>query len=207
VSTRDPQTTALTPDHYRLMAAAAARKVGLDEGLFVAQIEQESGFDLDVITGRRKSSAGALGIAQIMPATAKGWGVDPLDPLAALTAAAKHMVGYLQQYGGDEAKALAAYNAGPGNVAKYGGVPPFAETQTYVSTILAKRGKTSGSASTSSSSPAAAAVDTAKGWGSSLLAPLFKGWTTALVYIALIVGGAALAGLGLKRMTGHGAPA
>jgi soluble lytic murein transglycosylase-like protein len=113
----------------------AAQKAGIDPNIFVRQIQQESGFNPTA-----KSGAGAQGIAQIMPATAKGWGVDPSDPLASLDAAATHMAGYLQSYGGDWAKALAAYNAGPGNVDKFGGVPPFAETQKYVSSILGSAG-------------------------------------------------------------------
>jgi len=71
-----------------------------------------------------------------MPDTARGMGIDPSDPYAALDAAARLDASNLSKYGGDYSKALAAYNAGGGNVDKYGGVPPFSETQNYVSTIL-----------------------------------------------------------------------
>lgn len=106
-----------------------------DPEMFVRQMKQESG-----LRPGQTSKAGAQGIAQIMPATAKGWGVDPNDPYAALGAAAKAMTKYINSYGGDYAKALAAYNAGVGAVNKYGGVPPFKETQHYVKTILGGKG-------------------------------------------------------------------
>lgn len=115
-------------------ARQQAQQVGLDPEIFVRQIQQESGFNPTA-----KSPAGATGIAQFMPATAQGMGVDPSDPYASLAGAARLMSNYLKQYQGDYAKALAAYNAGPGNVEKYGGVPPFEETQRYVSTILGSR--------------------------------------------------------------------
>lgn len=117
-------------------ARQAATKAGIDPNIFVRQIQQESGFN----AGARNPS-GATGIAQFMPGTAQGMGIDPNDPYQALDGAARLMKSHLDQYGGDYAKALAAYNAGPGNVAKYGGVPPFEETQRYVNTIL---GGTSG---------------------------------------------------------------
>src|SRR5262252_6639944 len=112
-------------------ARQAAQKAGIDPDIFVRQIQQESGFNPNA-----QSPAGAQGIAQFMPGTAQGMGVDPHDPYAALDAAARLDAQHLAQYGGDWSKALAAYNAGAGNVDKYGGVPPFAETQRYVSTIL-----------------------------------------------------------------------
>src|SRR5262249_7815317 len=82
------------------------------------------------------SPAGARGIAQFMPATAAGLGINPDDPAQAIDGAARLMAQHVQRYGGDYAKALAAYNAGPGKVDQSGGVPPFAETQHYVGTIL-----------------------------------------------------------------------
>jgi hypothetical protein len=124
---------------YIAMARKAAEKYGIDPDIFVRQIDQESGFADDVITGQRKSSAGAVGIAQFMPATARSMGVDPLNPEDALDGAARYMRQGLDRYGGDYRKALAAYNAGFGNVDKYGGVPPFEETQTYVNKILGGR--------------------------------------------------------------------
>jgi len=112
-------------------ARNAAQKAGIDPDIFTRQIQQESGFN-----PAAKSGAGAVGIAQFMPGTAQGLGIDPTDPYAALDAAARMDAQHLQKYGGDWAKTLAAYNAGPGAVDKYGGVPPYEETQRYVSTIL-----------------------------------------------------------------------
>jgi hypothetical protein len=117
-------------NYYRKQARRAARKYGLDERIFVRQIKQESGFNPHV-----RSGAGAQGIAQIMPDTAKSWGVDPWDADAALDAAAKNMAGYVRKYKSYR-KALAAYNAGEDAVQQYGGIPPYAETRHYVKTIL-----------------------------------------------------------------------
>lgn len=111
-------------------ARQAAIAAGIDPDVFARQIQQESGFDPNA-----RSGAGALGIAQFMPDTAKGLGINPLDPKAALPAAAGLMKSYLDRYQGDYRKALAAYNAGPGAVDKAGGVPDFAETQAYVNKI------------------------------------------------------------------------
>jgi hypothetical protein len=111
----------------RAVARAKAKKYGLDPGVFERQIQQESGFNPNI-----RSPAGALGVAQIMPATARGWGVNPLNPSQALDAAARNMARYVQQFGSYE-KALRAYNAGPGNVERS---KSFAETNNYVRTIL-----------------------------------------------------------------------
>lgn len=105
-----------------------------DPHMFVRQMQAESGLRPGLT-----SSAGATGIAQIMPSTAKGWGVDPNDPVASLNAAAKAMNKYLRQYN-DPRKALAAYNAGVGAVAKYNGVPPYKETENYIAKILGAQG-------------------------------------------------------------------
>lgn len=102
-----------------------------DPDMFVRQMMAESGLKVG-----RTSSAGAQGIAQIMPATARGWGVNPHDPYASLNAAAKAMTKYIGSYGGDQSKALAAYNAGVGAVQKYNGVPPYKETRAYIQKIL-----------------------------------------------------------------------
>lgn len=117
--------------NYRKIAGNKARKYGLNPRIFKRQIKAESNFNPKAV-----SHAGARGIAQIMPETAKGWGVNPDKPIKALDAAAKNMAGYLNDYNGDYSKALAAYNAGPNAVAEYGGVPPFAETRAYVDKIL-----------------------------------------------------------------------
>jgi hypothetical protein len=112
---------------WRAYARAAARRNKIDEGIFEAQLGQESNFDPEA-----KSPAGALGIAQIMPATARGWGVDPMNPRASIDAAAKNMAGYQKQFGNIE-DALRAYNAGPGAVQRSRG---FSETNNYVKRIL-----------------------------------------------------------------------
>ena len=123
----------VTVEDLRAVARQAAISVGLDPEIFDRQIMAESGFDRDA-----SSPAGARGIAQITPATAQSWGVDTSDPVASLQAAALHMAGYVKRFG-DYPMALAAYNAGPRAVERYGGVPPYAETQNYVSKILGTR--------------------------------------------------------------------
>lgn len=125
-----------TPTKRQLIdfARNAAVNAGIDPDLFVRQINAESGFDPNA-----RSGAGAVGVAQIVPAYHPG--VDPTDPFASLTYAANLMGNYVRQYGGDYARALAAYNAGPGAVARYGGVPPFEETQRYVRNILGDAAK------------------------------------------------------------------
>lgn len=120
------------PD-YPLAIRRAARRYGVRPELLVAQLTQESGLNPDAV-----SPAGARGIAQFMPGTAKGYGVNLHDNRARddIDGAARHMRDLLRKYGGDERKALAAYNAGAGAVDKYGGVPPYKETQNYVSRVL-----------------------------------------------------------------------
>jgi hypothetical protein len=112
---------------YRAMTRRAAQKYGLDPSIFERQINQESGFNPNA-----RSPAGAAGIAQLMPATARGWGVDPMNPSQALDAAAKNMRQYVDRYGGYE-NALRAYNAGPGAIQAS---KSYAETNHYVATIL-----------------------------------------------------------------------
>ena len=117
------------PTDLREVARQAAVTAGIDPVIFVRQIQAESRFD-----PAARSGAGAIGIAQIVPQFHPD--VDPTDPIASLRYAATLMAGHLANYGGDYATALAAYNAGPTAVARHGGVPPFAETQNYVSKIL-----------------------------------------------------------------------
>ena len=118
-------------------ARQMARKYGINPELFVRQIQMESGFN-----PRAKSGAGAVGIAQFMPSTAKGMGFTAgVNPLRDLEMAAKLMAGHLKNNNGRYDLALAAYNAGQGNVNKHGGVPPFKETQNYVRNILGKNNK------------------------------------------------------------------
>ena len=111
---------------------AAAAKHGIDPALLKALIKQESGFDPNA-----RSPAGASGLTQLMPGTAASLGVtNPLDPAQAIEGGAKYLKQQLDAFGGDERKALAAYNAGPGAVQKFGGVPPYEETQQYVTKVL-----------------------------------------------------------------------
>ena len=137
---------------YADIARQAAQNAGIDPEVFARQIQQESGFDPNA-----KSPAGAVGIAQIMPSTAQGWGVDPTDPQASLDAAAQHMKGYLDQSGGDWSKALAMYNAGP-NV-DMNNLP--AETQNYISTILGQQGSQNTPSSDSNPQKVQATTDAA----------------------------------------------
>ena len=106
----------------------AAEQYDVPVSLLKAIGKAESGFDANAV-----SSAGAQGVMQLMPATAKGLGVtDPFDARSNIMGGAKYIADKLRQYNGDIELALAAYNAGSGNVAKYGGVPPFKETQNYI---------------------------------------------------------------------------
>jgi soluble lytic murein transglycosylase-like protein len=112
-----------------------ARANGLQPQFLAATLLQESAFDPSAV-----SAAGAVGIAQFTVPTAREYGVDPWEPRSAIAGAAHLLAAYVDDYRGRDdddayALALAAYNAGPAAVAKYGGVPPYAETREYITDV------------------------------------------------------------------------
>ena len=123
-----PGPPAQPPQDYQAYARWIAQQYGIDPNIFYRQINQESRFN-----SAARGSSGEVGIAQIMPKFHPG--VDPSDPYASMDYAAKLMKQYYDQYQ-NWATALAAYNAGPGAVAQYGGVPPYETTQQYIQAIL-----------------------------------------------------------------------
>lgn len=113
------------------MIDEAAGRNGLPPAFVRSVARAESGFRPDV-----KSSAGAIGVMQLMPATAASLKADPNDPQQNIEAGTRYLRDLLVKYDGDAAKALAAYNAGPGAVDHYKGVPPYLETVTYVDRVI-----------------------------------------------------------------------
>lgn len=117
---------------YEALVDQAAARNGLDPAILHGLIQQESGFDPTAT-----SSAGAAGLTQLMPGTASSLGVaDPLNPAESIEGGARYLGEMMRQFAGNTADALAAYNAGPGAVEQYGGVPPYAETESYVTKVL-----------------------------------------------------------------------
>ena len=133
-STSIPEVSRNAPKAQILaMIDKVAKKHGVDQKLVRALVRQESGFNPNAT-----SHCGAQGLMQLMPATAKGLGVtDAYNPVQNVEGGVKYLKGLLNKYNGNVILALAAYNAGPGAVDKYGNVPPYKETQNYVKSILA----------------------------------------------------------------------
>lgn len=121
-----------TKTNFDQIISKAAALYNVPEKLIQSVIKQESGFNPNA-----QSYAGAGGLMQLMPATAKSLGVqDIFNPMENVMGGSKYLSQLLSRYNGNIEMALAAYNAGPGNVDKYGGIPPFKETQNYVSNIM-----------------------------------------------------------------------
>jgi soluble lytic murein transglycosylase-like protein len=117
---------------YDSLITQAAERNGVDPAVLHGLIQQESAFDPNAT-----SSAGASGLTQLMPGTASSLGVaNPLNPAESIEGGARYLSQMMAKFGGNTSDALAAYNAGPGAVQQYGGVPPYAETESYVSKVL-----------------------------------------------------------------------
>jgi Transglycosylase SLT domain len=121
--------SAAAPDPKQL-ADQAARKYGLPSSLVRSVMKAESGFQPQAV-----SPKGAIGLMQLMPTTARSLGANPQDPAQNVDAGTRYLRALLEKYGGGLRRALAAYNAGPAAVARFGGVPPFSETLDYIRRI------------------------------------------------------------------------
>ena len=120
-------------DRYPSEFKAAARQTGVDDAWLRAVAHAESDFDAKAL-----SPKGAMGVMQLMPEVAKEYGVaDPYSSAQSINAGARHLRALMRRYKGDLTLVAAAYNAGIGTVSRYGGVPPYAETQEYVSKVTA----------------------------------------------------------------------
>lgn len=124
--------SAMSGEMLKPLIQRAASQNGVDEHLLDALVQAESNYNPGAV-----SRARAMGLTQLMPDTAKELGVtDPFDPVQNLNGGAKYLAKMIKQFDGDLSKAVAAYNAGPGAVNRYGGIPPYEETRNYVDKVL-----------------------------------------------------------------------
>ena len=131
---RVPEPAAATPPapvDAKALVDAAAKKAAIPAKLLRSVVAAESAYQTAAV-----SPKGAIGLMQLMPGTASQYGADPKDPAQNVEAGTAYLRDLLLKYNGDVALALAAYNAGPGAVQKYGGVPPYAETRSYVGRVI-----------------------------------------------------------------------
>lgn len=168
----------------------AASQTGLPATLIASVISAESSFN-----PKAHSGAGAAGLMQLMPDTARGLGVtNPYDPQQNIMGGSKYLADKIKEFNGSIPLGLAAYNAGSGNVKKYGGIPPFAETQSYVKKIMGDFGSgninvsgltgTSGSSTSSGSNPFDIGTTIVNGF-QNIFRTLFTDTTKIFIYILL----------------------